>query len=197
MPGNLARQIRQGLLEQLKKYCSHSAKGIERAVFLVFGFVSAQLQGLSNLLLRRSLAKNQKSSLRDGYSIFLTALAGLLALTNATAAGDEWFARPWQTDDGLLDSNVHAITQTPDGYVWVATETGLSRFDGVRFQTVWPSRTSIQPENNVERLLVDTHGNFWMAMHRGNVLSVSPKSTREYSDKEGLPKTNPTALIED
>jgi len=62
------------ILERLKKYCSHSAKGIERAVFLIFGFVSAQLQGLLNLLLRRSLAKNQKSSLRDGYSIFLTAL---------------------------------------------------------------------------------------------------------------------------
>jgi hypothetical protein len=62
-------------LERLKKYCSHSAKGIERAVFLVFGFVSAQLQGLSNLLLRQSLAKNQKSALRDGHSIFLTALA--------------------------------------------------------------------------------------------------------------------------
>jgi hypothetical protein len=57
-------------LERLKEYCSHSAKGIGRAVFLVFGFVSAQLQGLSNLRLRRSLAKNQKSSLRIGYSIF-------------------------------------------------------------------------------------------------------------------------------
>jgi hypothetical protein len=71
------------VLERLKKYCSHSAKGIERAVFLVFGFrlrrgyggqvVSAPLQGFSNLLLRRSLAKNQKSSLRIGHSISLTA----------------------------------------------------------------------------------------------------------------------------
>jgi hypothetical protein len=33
------------------------------AVFLIFGFVSAQSQDFSNLLLRRSLAKNQKSSL--------------------------------------------------------------------------------------------------------------------------------------
>src|SRR5262249_6805777 len=63
-----------GALERLKKYCSHSAKENERAVFLVFGFVSAQLQGFANLLLRRSLAENQKSSLRIGYSIFLTAL---------------------------------------------------------------------------------------------------------------------------
>jgi hypothetical protein len=71
-------------LERLKKYCSHSVKRIGRAVLLVFGFVSAQLQGFANLLLRRSLAKNQKSSLRIGYSIFLTAL---------DVKFDEWRAR--------------------------------------------------------------------------------------------------------
>ena len=72
-------------LERLKKYCSHSTKRIERAVFLVFGIVSAQLQGFSNLLLRRSLAKNQKSSLRIGHSIFLTALASLLLLSGCAS----------------------------------------------------------------------------------------------------------------
>jgi hypothetical protein len=61
-------------LERLKQYCSHSDLIREDAVFLVFGFVLAQLQGFSNLLLRQSLAKNQKSSRRIGYSIVLTAL---------------------------------------------------------------------------------------------------------------------------
>jgi hypothetical protein len=66
----LSFSIRKGIaFERLKKYCGHSAKRMEKAVFLVFGVVSAQLQGFSNLLLRRSLAKNQKSSLRIGYSI--------------------------------------------------------------------------------------------------------------------------------
>jgi len=70
-------------LEQLKKYCSHSAKGMAQAVFLVFGFrlrqgyggqvVPAQSQGFANLLLRRSLAKNQKSSLHTATS-FLSML---------------------------------------------------------------------------------------------------------------------------
>ena len=57
-------------LERFKKYCSHSALKNENAVFLVFGFVLTQLQGFANLRLRQSLAKNQKSSLRIGYSIF-------------------------------------------------------------------------------------------------------------------------------
>ena len=35
------------MAQAVKKYCSHSAKGIERAVLLVFGVVSTQRQGLS------------------------------------------------------------------------------------------------------------------------------------------------------
>jgi hypothetical protein len=68
------------LLEHFQKCCSRSGKSVEAAVFLGFGFrlrqgyggqvVSAQLQGYSNLLLRQSLAKTQKSSLRIGYGIF-------------------------------------------------------------------------------------------------------------------------------
>jgi ligand-binding sensor domain-containing protein len=37
----------------------------------------------------------------------------------------------WSTEEGLPQSSVHAIAQTKDGYLWVATEGGLVRFDGV------------------------------------------------------------------
>ena len=51
------------------------AKARGTAVFLVFGEASARSQGFSNLLLHRSLAKAQKSSLRNGYNIFSNAPA--------------------------------------------------------------------------------------------------------------------------
>ncbi len=41
--------------------------------------------------------------------------------------------RSWQTDSGLPQNTVHAIAQTRDGYLWLATEGGLVRFDGVQF----------------------------------------------------------------
>jgi hypothetical protein len=56
------------LLERFQKNCSHAIRKNKKAVFLGFGFVSAQSQGFANLLLRRSLAKTQKSSLLIGYS---------------------------------------------------------------------------------------------------------------------------------
>ena len=61
------------VLEHFQKYYNHSEELIEKAVFLGFGFVSAQSQGFSNLPLRQSLAKAQKSSLRIGYNIFSNA----------------------------------------------------------------------------------------------------------------------------
>jgi len=77
-------------LERSQKYRSHSvhrSHSVRLAVLLVFGFVSAQLQGLFNLLLRGSLAKNQKSSLRNGCGICSTALVCCLLIAAAFPIG--------------------------------------------------------------------------------------------------------------
>jgi hypothetical protein len=47
---------------------------LRTAVFLIFGFVSAQSQGFSNLLLRRSLAKKSKILAAHRYIISVNAL---------------------------------------------------------------------------------------------------------------------------
>ena len=68
--GELLGDLHKRALERFKKYCSHSADENNEAVFLIFGGVSAQSQVFTNLLFRRSLAKNQKPLLRIGYSFF-------------------------------------------------------------------------------------------------------------------------------
>ncbi len=40
----------------------------------------------------------------------------------------------WSTEEGLPQSSVHSIVQTPDGFLWIATEGGLARFDGMAFR---------------------------------------------------------------
>ncbi|MBV8896595.1 MAG: hypothetical protein JO051_08795 [Acidobacteriaceae bacterium] len=69
-----------------------------------------------------------------------------LALLCALSAGGVWanpadFApvqyehQTWRTENGLPQNSVHAITQTSDGFLWVATEGGVARFDGLKFDT--------------------------------------------------------------
>jgi hypothetical protein len=62
--GLFTRAARQIGLEHFHKSCSEAELDFMGAVFLDFGFVSDQFQGYSNLRLRQSLAKIQKSSLR-------------------------------------------------------------------------------------------------------------------------------------
>jgi hypothetical protein len=47
----------------------------------------------------------------------------------------------WDSDSGLPQNSVDAILQTRDGYLWLGTQEGLVRFDGVRF-TIFDTRNS-------------------------------------------------------
>ncbi len=92
-------------LEHYQKYCSHSLIK-KAAVFLRFGFVSAQLQGLLDLLLRRSLAKTPKILAANGYRIFSNALitfffGAATFLSAFTSAGAEQSSRFFQHPDRI------------------------------------------------------------------------------------------------
>ena len=58
----------------------------------------------------------------------------LFAVARAQDTGDMRFAtRSWETDEGMPHNSVNAIHQRPDGFLWVATQGGLVRFDGIEF----------------------------------------------------------------
>src|SRR5688572_9333531 len=78
-------------------------------------------------------------------------LAVLLAAAPASALDPatrltQYGRDAWQVEDGLPQNTIKAIHQTRDGYLWLATEEGLARFDGVRF-TVFDSTNT--PEMTV------------------------------------------------
>lgn len=70
-----------------------------------------------------------------------------------------WAARfvNYSAADGLPSNTVYAITQTSDGNLWIGTRGGLSRFDGLHFQTVIQGRriTSLTADHD-DRLWIGT-----------------------------------------
>jgi ligand-binding sensor domain-containing protein len=58
----------------------------------------------------------------------------------------------WSTKDGLPQSSVEAILQTRDGYLWLGTQEGLARFDGVSFTVFDKTNTRVLKANRVVSL---------------------------------------------
>ena len=64
----------------------------------------------------------------------------------------------WLTENGLPQNTVHAIAQTRDGYIWIGTEEGLARFDGVKFTVFDKQNTPEIKSNYIRSLLADRQG---------------------------------------
>ncbi len=77
--------------------------------------------------------------------------------------------RSWQTDSGLPQDTVHAIIQTRDGYIWLGTEGGLVRFDGVQFVVYDKQAPAHLPSATINSLFEDSDGDLWIGTDDGLV----------------------------
>jgi len=75
----------------------------------------------------------------------------------------------WSSDDGLPQNSILSIVQTPDGYLWMGTQEGLSRFNGKSFTNFDPYNTPEIPNNRVVSLFIDPVGKLWFGTDEGLV----------------------------
>lgn len=75
----------------------------------------------------------------------------------------EFEQRTWHYPDGLPGERVWSICQTPDGFLWLATQNGLARFDGDRFLVFDHVNTPALANDDCRSLTVDAEGNLWIA----------------------------------
>ena len=102
----------------------------------------------------------------------------------------------WLTENGLPQNTVHSIAQTSDGYIWMGTEEGLARFDGVRF-TIFDKQTTPELKSNyIRALLADRQGALWIGTAEGLVRMLKGTFTL-FTTNEGLPSNTIQAIHED
>ena len=84
----------------------------------------------------------------------------------------------WAVRDGFSLGNIYAMAQTPDGYLWLGTEFGLFRFNGVSSIPWQPPAGQHLPDNNINSLLVTRDGTLWIGTFAGLVTLSDGKMTR-------------------
>jgi signal transduction histidine kinase/ligand-binding sensor domain-containing protein len=128
----------------------------------------------------------------------VVALGILLACCRCAIALDpsldvnEYAHTAWKVRDGFVRGAIFSIAQTPDGYLWLGTEFGLARFDGVRAVPWQPPTGEHLPSNFVSTLLVTRDGALWIGTHKGLARWKGGKLTN-YPE---VGEVNITALIE-
>lgn len=77
----------------------------------------------------------------------------------------------WRIEDGLPQNGITKILETRDGYLWVGTQEGLARFDGVSFTSFDHTNTPPLDRDYISDLAEDSQGTLWIATTNGGVAS--------------------------
>jgi signal transduction histidine kinase/ligand-binding sensor domain-containing protein len=120
------------------------------------------------LLASDTIRRLRHLQMRSGLACFLILLASPAAWAiNPNLHISQYGHTAWRVRDALLPSEVMAIAQTVDGYLWVGTKNGLLRFDGVRFVPLTSQSDEHLPSSAVSALLAARDGSLWIGTSAG------------------------------
>jgi len=75
----------------------------------------------------------------------------------------------WRIEEGFTSSPIGPIAQTPDGYLWLGTNTGVLRFDGIRNVQWQPPDNWTLPDPHIRALFGARDGTLWIGTNAGLV----------------------------
>ena len=91
-------------------------------------------------------------------------------------------------EDGLPSNSVQDIFKDSRGYMWIGTEAGLCRYDGVNFK-IYTTVDGL-PGNRIWSITEDATGNLWLACYGSGISKFNGKTFQNFSVEDGLINNN-------
>jgi len=126
-------------------------------------------------------------------TIMLLACSPCAFALNPSLDINQYAHTAWTARDGIFKGIINAIAQTPDGYLWLGTEFGLLRFDGVRSVPWRAPAGEPLPSSDIRSLLAARDGRIWIGT-RGGLASWKDGRLTHYPELAGQ---DVIALLED
>ena len=114
-----------------------------------------------------------------------------------TKAISQYVNSVWHDMQGLPQNSVRSIAQTSDGYLWLATEQGIARFDGQRFTVIDVKNTPSLLVNEITSLLVDARDTLWIGTHGGGLSRYARNHLSTFTAKDGFAAKSVLSLYSD
>ena len=100
-----------------------------------------------------------------------------LFLFSSVSYSQKYGFRHYGSEYGIPDGFVYAINQSSDGFLWIGTGAGLSKFDGYNYQRVsYPDSVETRNPNVSYK---DNKGNLWFGCNDGSVFYTSGQALRK------------------
>jgi ligand-binding sensor domain-containing protein/signal transduction histidine kinase len=108
----------------------------------------------------------------------------------------EYGRQVWFSENGLPQNTVQAITQTHDGYIWIGSQEGLARFDGVKFEVFDKQNTPQITSNDVRVLFEDRENALWIGTSAGLIRRQNDQFAA-FAASEGISDNNISDITQD
>ncbi|MBM3725139.1 MAG: response regulator [Acidobacteria bacterium] len=129
------------------------------------------------------------------YPGFILGLSSALWGLDPSLLPQRYLRRGWTTDQGLSSNVVSTIHQSRDGYLWIGTKEGVSRFGGVRFENFRPSETPGYGVRFVRQILDTRDGAIWVAGDQG-LARLAGGIWTTWTAATGLPHSQANRILE-
>ena len=100
----------------------------------------------------------------------LSLVSALFAASQAGTPIVDLVRDAYGTAEGLPQSTVRCLAHTGDGYLWAATQSGLARFDGVRFRSFQVRNAPGLPQDNIHVVAAGREGSLWIGTYTRGVV---------------------------
>jgi ligand-binding sensor domain-containing protein/signal transduction histidine kinase len=153
---------------------------MKRKLLLINSNISLELPGRWGVDLRR-------------LALFLICLLSPAYGLDPSRAMSQYVRQHWGTESGFPKGPVYSINQTADGYLWIGTDAGLVRFDGVKFELIPDVRGEFKVAS-VLGVTPDRDGSLWVRLPHHIFLRYKDGAFENVMPSFGRPRSSITAV---
>ena len=105
---------------------------------------------------------------------------------------DNFVEKIYNNTNGMVSSEANTICETNDGYIWIGSYAGLSRYDGTEFEFVLEGGLV-----NVVDMMTDSRGRLWIGTNDAGIARYENGKYTYFTVEDNLPTNSVRCFAED